>query len=244
MSPLLPSRTLSGVLTAVRSSKLKEENIRIRAARANGVDEKQEASVREPTPDDDEGSIVTELKKGHSSCGACRTRESDVWWKAPKGLPTNILCDSCGLSWRKYADLTVRPIREDPLSKAKTGDKREGTPVNGAPVSKRAKVCFFSPFRNFISGLTLVLDRFVTVYTTASRSSATAVCRMSTQRSSRKGPTVQAMPVPRTPWYMRYPSRCHYNRQLGMRPLPERESTRGFLGACLSVPSLSPPLLT
>ncbi|KAI0794573.1 hypothetical protein C8Q74DRAFT_1366004 [Fomes fomentarius] len=122
-----------------KNSKLKEENIRIRAARANGVDEKQEASVREPTPDDDEGSIVTELKKGHSSCGACRTRESDVWWKAPKGLPTNILCDSCGLSWRKYADLTVRPIREDPLSKAKTGDKREGTPVNGAPSSKRAK---------------------------------------------------------------------------------------------------------
>ncbi|KAI0738659.1 hypothetical protein C8Q80DRAFT_255981 [Daedaleopsis nitida] len=121
-----------------KNSRLKEENIRIRAARANGLDEKMEDSVREPTPDDDEGSIVTELKKGHNNCGACRTRESEVWWKAPKGLPSGVLCDSCGISWRKYADLNVRPLREDPLTKTKTDNKREGTPLN-APSSKRAK---------------------------------------------------------------------------------------------------------
>ena len=94
-----------------------------------------------PTSPHKESSIVEEFMGGNNSC--CRMHESDVWWKAPKGLPTNVLCDNCGLSWRKYADLNVRPIREDPLSKAKTGDKREGTPVNGAPSAKRAKVSTF-----------------------------------------------------------------------------------------------------
>ncbi|RPD53362.1 hypothetical protein L227DRAFT_581377 [Lentinus tigrinus ALCF2SS1-6] len=121
-----------------KNSKLKEENIRIRAARASGRDENVDVTMQENTPDDDEGSIVTELKKGHNSCGACRTRESETWWKAPKGLPTNVLCDHCGLSWRKYADLNVRPIREDPVTKTKAGDKREGTPLNGH-TNKRAK---------------------------------------------------------------------------------------------------------
>ena len=99
------------------SSKLKEENVRIRAARASGREETLDVAMQENTVDDDEGSIVTELKKGHNSCGACRTRESETWWKAPKGLPTNVLCDHCGLSWRKYADLNVRPIREEPVPK-------------------------------------------------------------------------------------------------------------------------------
>ncbi|KAL1941284.1 hypothetical protein VTO73DRAFT_7496 [Trametes versicolor] len=120
-----------------KNSKLGEENVRIRLARANGVDEKAESTTREPTPDEEEGSIVMEPPR-NVSCGACRTRESDVWWKAPKGLPTSVLCDNCGLSWRKYADLNVRPMREETLVKAKPGDKREGTPLNG-PLSKRAK---------------------------------------------------------------------------------------------------------
>ena len=132
------------LLTRVPSSKLKEENIRIRAARASGREETLDVAMQENTVDDDEGSIVTELKKGHNSCGACRTRESETWWKAPKGLPTNVLCDHCGLSWRKYADLNVRPIREEPVPKAKPGDKREGTPLNG-PTTKRAKVSVDAP---------------------------------------------------------------------------------------------------
>ena len=96
------------------------------------------------------------MRRGHPSCGACRTRESETWWKAPKGLPTSVLCDGCGQSWRKYADLNVRPIREDvppppaaappPAAKAKTAEnKREGTPL-AAPSAKRAKVsCLDGP---------------------------------------------------------------------------------------------------
>ena len=63
---------------------------------------------------DDNSSIIAQPSKT-PSCGACRTRDSKTWWKAPKGLPTNILCDICGTNWRKYADLNVRPVREESL---------------------------------------------------------------------------------------------------------------------------------
>lgn len=79
--------------------------------------------------------------KAHASCGACRTRDTKLWWKAPKGLPTPVLCDACGISWRKYADLNhLRPIREEAAA-AKQGkaEKREGTPLAGSN-SKRVKV--------------------------------------------------------------------------------------------------------
>ena len=123
------------------SSKLKEENVRIRAARASGREETLDVTMQENTVDDDEGSIVTELKKGHNSCGACRTRESETWWKAPKGLPTNIACDNCGVSWREYAELNIRPMREKLLEKSKVAE-REETLLNSTS-AKRAKVCYF-----------------------------------------------------------------------------------------------------
>lgn len=119
------------------SSKLREENAKIKAARESGLDA-IELPSRAVSPDD-EGSIVKELTRGNTSCGCCRTRESTVWWRAPKGLPTNVLCDNCGLSWRKYADLNVRPYREDAMAKNKLENKREGTPLSG-PANKRAKV--------------------------------------------------------------------------------------------------------
>ena len=90
---------------------------------------------------DDESSVIAQPSKT-PSCGACRTRESNVWWKAPKGLPTNILCDTCGTNWRKYADLNVRPVREEAFPSSKTRDKREGTPLSGQ-TAKRPRVCIF-----------------------------------------------------------------------------------------------------
>ncbi|TFY51302.1 hypothetical protein EVJ58_g10639 [Rhodofomes roseus] len=118
------------------SMKLGEENARIKAARLSGRTDLLLPVSRAPSPDE-EGSIVKALPRGHNSCGCCRTRESAVWWKAPKGLPTNILCDNCGVSWRKYADLNVRPLREELIDKTKVA-KREGTPLS-APSAKRAK---------------------------------------------------------------------------------------------------------
>ncbi|CCM01335.1 uncharacterized protein FIBRA_03384 [Fibroporia radiculosa] len=122
-----------------KSSKLGEENARIKAARLSGLNDTAPSASRAVSPDD-EGSIVRGPSRPNISCACCRTRESEVWWKAPKGLQTNVLCDNCGQSWRKYGDLNVRPMREEVMTKVigKPGDKREGTPLNG-PSIKRAK---------------------------------------------------------------------------------------------------------
>jgi len=107
---------------------------------------------------DEEGSVIKQPTKTNSSCGACRSRESKVWWKAPKGLSTNVLCDNCGLSWRKYADLNhLRPVREEVVTaKAKSTEKREGTPLNG-PIVKRARariLLYFLPIHVLMRTLT------------------------------------------------------------------------------------------
>lgn len=91
---------------------------------------------------EDDASIIE--PSGTLVCGACRTRESDTWWKAPKHISANALCETCGMNWRKYADLNVRPSREEslPVTKTKAAtEKREGTPLQG-PSAKRSKVCF------------------------------------------------------------------------------------------------------
>lgn len=89
---------------------------------------------------DDEGSIIAQPSKP-PSCAACRTRDSATWWKAPKGLATNIMCDTCGSNWRKYADLVVRPVRDESVisGKSRMGEKREGSPLSG-PLIKRSRV--------------------------------------------------------------------------------------------------------
>ncbi|KAJ7781909.1 hypothetical protein DFH07DRAFT_949600 [Mycena maculata] len=97
-----------------------------------------EGLVGQHVGDDNEGSIISQPSKS-ATCGACRTRDSRTWWKAPKGLSTSILCDTCGTNWRKYADLNVRPIREESLpATKKVVEKREGTPLTG-PVAKRPR---------------------------------------------------------------------------------------------------------
>lgn len=119
------------------------ENKHIRELRASHKNEDEDdltLSQSAATLSDDEGSVVRDLPKGLNSCGACRTRESETWWRAPKGLVTEILCDNCGKNWRRYADLSVRPLREDTLTAGrKIVEKREGTPLNG-PIAKRLKV--------------------------------------------------------------------------------------------------------
>ncbi|KAF8202404.1 PHD-zinc-finger like domain-containing protein [Pholiota molesta] len=69
---------------------------------------------------DDEASIIAQPSKT-PSCGACRTRESKTWWKAPKVCGSN-----------------VRPLREESVPTAKIREKREGTPLAG-PSTKRPR---------------------------------------------------------------------------------------------------------
>jgi len=81
-------------------------------------------------------------------------RDTKLWWKAPKGLPTPVLCDACGISWRKYADLNhLRPIREEAAAvKQGKAEKREGTPLAGSN-PKRVKVGITVFPRQRVSGL-------------------------------------------------------------------------------------------
>ncbi|TRM57900.1 hypothetical protein BD626DRAFT_438803 [Schizophyllum amplum] len=108
-------------------------------------DQTSAAAGQHVGPQEDEGSIVAAPTGKNASCGACRTRNSDVWWKAPKGLSTNVLCDTCGTNWRKYADLNMRPVREEATAAKeknengkRNADKREGTPLT-APGAKRQR---------------------------------------------------------------------------------------------------------
>ena len=124
-----------------KSMKLGEENRRRRLLGTSKTPPLSAHSMPSADDSDSEGSIVRAPSKAHSSCGACRTRDTKQWWKAPKGLATPVLCDACGISWRKYADLNhLRPIREEAAA-AKQGkaEKREGTPLPGSN-SKRVKV--------------------------------------------------------------------------------------------------------
>jgi GATA zinc finger len=124
------------------STKLGEENRRRHLLGPSETPPPSAHTIPSADDSDSEGSIVRAPSKAHASCGACRTRDTKLWWKAPKGLPTPVLCDACGISWRKYADLNhLRPVREEAAA-AKQGkaEKREGTPLAGSN-GKRTKVC-------------------------------------------------------------------------------------------------------
>lgn len=174
---------------------------------------------------EDEGSIVPQQSKTQPSCGACRTRQSDVWWKAPKGLTTSILCDNCGNNWRKYADLNVRPVREESLVAAQTkaksierGEKREGTPLAPSHV-KRVKVIQLlnssSLQPNYIMlsedpniGADLLCSCFLPVDSTGSLSCGSSLSpsasmhRLLQEITRWKGSKMQAMQIPDSRWHV------------------------------------------
>ena len=196
------------------SAKLGEENKRIKAARAVGRALPDKAAVADS---DDEGSIVTELTKNNTSCGACRTRESEVWWKAPKGLSTNVLCDNCGISWRKYADLNIRPMREDPVSKGKPSEKREGTPL-AQTTTKRPRVSRICAggLTRYSSAPDVRLSNHAT-----SRSPSNTMLGLSQEWPHRKDPALQAVPVSGASWGVQRQRGSGQRRLVDMRALCE-----------------------
>ncbi|KAG6908898.1 hypothetical protein DXG01_002876 [Tephrocybe rancida] len=144
----IPSRTMPEVVRFYglwKSAKVGEENRRLsKGGPRQKIKHRQYESPEQALEgqqvglSDDEGSIIEQPSKS-PTCAACRTRESSAWWKAPKGLSSDIMCDSCGTAWRKYADLVVRPLRDESIASGKSRtDKREGTPLAG-PSAKRAR---------------------------------------------------------------------------------------------------------
>ncbi|KAG8739691.1 putative PHD type zinc finger protein with BAH domain-containing protein [Ceratobasidium sp. 428] len=118
-----------------KNDRLGEEN---RQSRTNAALAGRNGSLkrsRSPSSDD-EGSVYGfggDVPR--QVCGACRTKESNVWWKAPRGLPSEVMCDQCGISWRKYGDIRSGRIEEP--KKSNGAEKRENTPQ---PPVKRTKV--------------------------------------------------------------------------------------------------------
>lgn len=103
--------------------------------------------VRSGNDPDDEGSVVNgqldhdPAAKATLFCGSCKTRDSAVWWKGPKGLSSSVMCEPCGIAWRKYGDVSgppkVEPLPAKKLLNGTAGEKREGTPLVQPPLKKQ-----------------------------------------------------------------------------------------------------------
>lgn len=126
---------------AFRSAQLRLQHRQAQLLESSGTKSRRNTTV---VDSDDEGSVIRfdqeSAQPATIFCGSCRTRDSAVWWKAPKGMSSSVLCDVCGLNWRKYGDHGYSRInRDDPLTAKRVVEKREGTPLAGAS-TKRQKV--------------------------------------------------------------------------------------------------------
>ncbi len=143
------------------SGKLREENKRFLSSNAAmpasaPTKFRRTVAVRNGNDADDEGSVVNGQNEMDSAsktamfCGSCKTKTSTVWWKAPKGLLSSVMCDACGIAWRKYGDIRGPPKAEEAPPKKTTPvaaahpptngvEKRIGTPLP-APPPKKPKV--------------------------------------------------------------------------------------------------------
>lgn len=104
-------------------------------------------SVRSSTDPDDEGSVINGETEGNGKnsqfCSSCKTRDATVWWKGPKGLSSSVMCETCGIFWRKYGDIKG-PSKPDEIAPKKAvavangnAEKREGTPLVQPPAKKQ-----------------------------------------------------------------------------------------------------------
>jgi hypothetical protein len=149
---------------------------------------------------DDEDSVIL-VPEPDMFCGACSRHDSGIWWRAPKGLQSDVLCDTCGDNWRKYADLNISRPQEEilPLNKTPKVDKekREGTPLVG-PISKKVKVVILSShiLRRIIEYVSTSSDKFRDIVTFPIRvNNTTSLHGVSQERFDKRSPEMPAMPV-------------------------------------------------
>lgn len=136
----------------LRSGRLGITNKKIRESSQPVVEPPQikfrrTVSVRTSVDSDDEGSVINgpiDTAKTPLTCGSCKTKESTVWWKGPKSLSAPVMCDNCGITWRKYGEIRGPPKQEDPPAQKKalngTAEKRPASPPPAPPVVKKVKV--------------------------------------------------------------------------------------------------------
>ncbi|KAG8958510.1 putative PHD type zinc finger protein with BAH domain-containing protein, partial [Tulasnella sp. 419] len=97
-------------------------------------------AVRSSSDPDDEGSVVNgqleNTKESAIMCGSCKTKDSTVWWKAPRGLISSIMCDTCGIAWRKYGDIKGPSKQDDHPPQSK---KQQAAAAAAAAAAEKEK---------------------------------------------------------------------------------------------------------
>lgn len=79
-------------------------------------------SRAESETSDDEGSLYNAsfVATNRMQCAACSTRTSNVWWKCPRTVQGNAMCESCGSNYRKYGVISFAKAED-----AKRPEKKE-----------------------------------------------------------------------------------------------------------------------
>lgn len=96
---------------------------------------------------DDEGSLYNAafVSANRMACAACGTRSSNVWWKCPRTVQGNAMCEPCGSNYRKYGVISF--VKSDDAKRAEKKDVRRRGKDTGsgastpAPSAPRAPPC-------------------------------------------------------------------------------------------------------
>lgn len=92
-------------------------------------------------PDDDASSLYNAnyVRDHKLQCAVCWTRISNVWWKCPRSVTGNAMCETCGSNYRKYGVLSApkaedakRDYRKEP--KSRRGAKADSASGTSTPV--------------------------------------------------------------------------------------------------------------
>ncbi|ORX34360.1 hypothetical protein BD324DRAFT_635569 [Kockovaella imperatae] len=136
-----------------KNGKLKEENEALRAHhKVSHSHARQNKTLGAPslgrirghassTPTDDEVSLydASFISTNKLQCAACSTKISSAWWRCPRTVPGNAMCEDCGSNYRKYGVISfvkaddVKKSDKDKLKKKVDGVSGASTPVPPAP---------------------------------------------------------------------------------------------------------------
>lgn len=90
---------------------------------------------------EDEGSLYNApfVSANRMQCAACGTRQSNVWWKSPRTVQGNAMCESCGSNYRKYGVISfVKSDDAKRVDKKEPGRGRRGKGDTGSGASTPA----------------------------------------------------------------------------------------------------------
>ncbi|TYJ52428.1 hypothetical protein B9479_006969 [Cryptococcus floricola] len=65
-------------------------------------------SAGDDRKENDSASVYGKVTEGepHFTCATCSTRLGEIWWKCPRTVPGEAMCNVCGSNYRKYGVIT------------------------------------------------------------------------------------------------------------------------------------------